>query len=304
MKNILAAVIAATLSTNVIAFGGFGDEDHGHFSISTGTKGGVYEQAGKVLKVKAEENGWTVDARSVQQSLGSYHNVARGAAGKLLTPKQAKKNPNKQMDLKYFFMQDDARIYYMKMHPEIKASVTPLGVVGEEVVHAVGRDGHITDEDGIDKGTKVCVDREGAGAKASMDTLSLLESSYKNATTVFKSRASALNDLSNNMGACDVVLFVSNPMNEYAAAYKDVAGYGNLEYFPLDDWSLTNKIDGRQPYTVRKIKVGYNGKRVKVKLPVTKVWLMANTSNTTPAERDAMTELALREQKVLFTPIK
>lgn len=304
MKSIIATAIALTISANALGFGGYGGEDYGHFSISTGSKGGVYEQAGDVLKNIAAQNGWETNERSVWRSLGTYNNLARGVSGKALTKKQAKKKPGKQTDIKFVFVQDDGRTYYMKKHPEIASAMSDLAIVGEEAVHVVGRKGHVTDEDDIEKGVKVCVDREGAGAKASMDMLGLLENDYAEATQVYKPRSSALADLSNKMGGCDVVMFVMNPMNAYAKAYKDVAGYKNLTYFNLNDWSLEGKIDGRQPYEVRKITVGYEGKRVKVKLPVTKVWLMANMANTTAEERDAMAELALDHRTTLFTPIK
>lgn len=246
-------------------------------SLTTGYKGGSYHNVlGLNFSIVAREYGYKT---TLTTSKGSVENASRVASGTYLAG----------------FTQADAFASWLRKNPQEGANVEIIGSFGQECVYiAVAKDGPISDEDDIGKGTRIAVQKKGSGTAESWNFMATLEDDYSEASPVYKGGNRTLSKL--GIGQLDAVMWVTAPGNlshKYLATVmsKD----SNLKLIDVDDYSLNDELpNGNKVYEFKTVETSTGFFSSSVSTICTDVLLIANANADEELLEDLAT-MALRD---------
>lgn len=156
--------------------------------------------------------------------------------------------------------QADAISYFKKTNPQL-AQTVEIGVdVGDECAFLVSKKGgKVTSDDNLQtKGISISVGAKGDGSRATWDFMATLEPKFKNSQVFDFGGATGLSKVLS--GASDAFLFVTNPDEKVLfnnEIFKFVSSNKNLQFVPITDWDLNDKLpNGDAVYTFKKVTIG------------------------------------------------
>jgi len=124
----------------------------------------------------------------------------------------------------------------------------------DECVHlVVNKKGKVKDDGDLQKeGTKVYVGKIGSGSYITWKYFTKLEPGFKKAAALPKAGSRALAKIAD--GKVDAYFIVLTP-NLSNKLNRTVCNNDKLEFADVTDWDLNDKLDGKQIYTFKNVKV-------------------------------------------------